>query len=192
MCSLYRPARQRKKVGMTTLEYFRTPETVLPQELAFGELRVAEAPSASRQRVVRDLMILLTEYVRAQRLGEVLPSPIDVILDFEAALVVQPDIVFVARERAHIVTDRIGGPPDLVIEVLSPRPRIGSLDERVGWFAQHGVRECWLIDLPTRSVVVLDLDEHGVRERVVLTPDQRIPSRVLPGLHLRPHEFLGW
>ena len=31
---------------MTAHEYFKTPETVKPMELAFGALRVADAPSA--------------------------------------------------------------------------------------------------------------------------------------------------
>jgi len=31
---------------MTAHEYFRTPETVKPMELAFGALRVADSPSA--------------------------------------------------------------------------------------------------------------------------------------------------
>jgi hypothetical protein len=29
---------------MTTLEYLHTPETVLPRELAYGVLRVADSP----------------------------------------------------------------------------------------------------------------------------------------------------
>jgi hypothetical protein len=28
---------------------------------------------------------------------------------------------------------------------MSPRPRIGTLDERLAWFAECGVRECWLV-----------------------------------------------
>ena len=38
---------------MTTAEYLQTPETTLPSELVFGQLRVAEAPSTSHQRVVQ-------------------------------------------------------------------------------------------------------------------------------------------
>lgn len=38
---------------MTTIEeYLGTPETVLPRELAFGVMRVADAPVVSHQRVV--------------------------------------------------------------------------------------------------------------------------------------------
>jgi hypothetical protein len=45
---------------MTTAEYFATPETVRPAELAYGGLRVADAPAMRHQRVVRDLTIRLT------------------------------------------------------------------------------------------------------------------------------------
>ncbi|HYT75395.1 MAG TPA: hypothetical protein VEL79_11640, partial [Vicinamibacterales bacterium] len=60
---------------MTTIEYLQTPETVLPRELAFGVLRVADSPVVRHQRVVRDLTIALTAFARAHRLGEVLPAP---------------------------------------------------------------------------------------------------------------------
>ena len=64
-------------------------------------------------------------------IGEVLPAPMDVVLDYANALVVQPDLLFVSNDRREIITDRVYGAPDMVVEVLSPRPRIGKLDERV-------------------------------------------------------------
>lgn len=45
------------------------------------------------------------------------------------------------NDRLRIVTDRVWGAPDLVVEVMSPRPRIGRLPERLAWFAQYGVGE---------------------------------------------------
>jgi len=107
---------------------------------------------------------------------------VDVILDFDAALVVQPDILFVSQERAGIVGDRVQGAPDLVIEVLSPRSRIGQLHERVEWFARYGVRECWLIDLPKRAVVVLNFEGGSTTTRALVSGPNAIPSLVLPDL----------
>jgi Uma2 family endonuclease len=184
---------------MTTLEYFQTPETVLPRELAYGVLRVADAPSTSHQRVVRDLCLLLAPFVRDRQLGEVLLAPVDVLLDFDAALVVQPDLLFVSNARSYIVSDRVHGAPDLAVEVLpapsvveaSPHPRIGRLEERVSWFAKYGVRECWLVSLAERQLVVLTLGPGGVIARKAFAPGSRIRSDVLPGLDLSL-DVLGW
>jgi Uma2 family endonuclease len=165
---------------------------VLPRELAFGALRVADAPSTSHQRVVRDLALALTPFVRDRQLGEVLFAPTDVILDADAALVVQPDLLFVSDQRRHIVTDRVFGAPDLVIEVLSPHPRIDQLEERIGWFARYGVRECWLVDLPNQSIAVLSLTEHGVTSRSLHRGADPVRSGLLNELRLTPLDVFGW
>jgi Uma2 family endonuclease len=177
---------------MTTNEYLATPETVLPAELAFGILRVAEAPVVRHQRVVRDLTILLTAYTQERGLGEVLPAPTDVVLDREQHLVVQPDVLFVAAARRHIIEDHVEGPPDLVVDVLSPRPRVGMIEEKVTWYARYGVRECWLVDLNRRQVAVLRCDDGRIARRVQFGAEQFIRSAVFPELSLRPAEVLGW
>jgi Uma2 family endonuclease len=177
---------------MTTEEYLGTPETVLPRELAFGVMRVADAPVVAHQRVVRDLTIALTACARGQRLGEVLPAPIDVILDRGKDLVVQPDIVFVSAGRTEIVGDRIHGAPDLVVEVLSPHPRIGRLHEKIEWFARYGVKECWLIDLARRQIAVLTFEEGRVGNRGLFLDTDRVTSAILPEIRLTPMDIFGY
>jgi Uma2 family endonuclease len=169
---------------MTTAEYLRTEESVLPRELAYGALRVAESPVVSHQRTVGRLYLALAPLVDERGLGEVFLAPMDVILDYDRALVVQPDLLFVSAPRAAIVSDKIHGAPDLVVEVLSPHPRIGKLNEHVGWFARYGVRECWLADLTTRQYAILVLSEHGVAARRTCRPGERAPSDVLPDVVL--------
>ena len=107
------------------------------------------------------------------------------------ALIVQPDLFFISNERSHILTDRVRGAPDLVVEVLSPFPRIGKLGERVGWFPQYGVRECWLMHQLERRIEVLNFVGTIVRARVVR---QRTPirSRVLPEFDRSPESILRW
>ena len=137
---------------MTLMEYFNTPETLLPQELIYGQMRVQDAPFVNHQRVVLQLAMALDAHTRRYREGEVFVAPIDVILDRQRALVVQPDILVVSPDRADIVHERIYGAPDLAIEVLSPHPRIGRVDERVQWFAEYGAREVWLYHQPERRL----------------------------------------
>jgi len=188
----HREQRQKGSTSMTTAEYLQTPETVLPRELAYGVLRVAESPTAHHQRIVRDLTIALHGHTTARQLGEVLPAPMDVILDYDAALVVQPDILFVSAERASIVSDRVHGAPDLVVEVLSPHPRVGRLEERVAWFARYGVRECWLIDLARRAIVVLAFHDGVTSERALVAGPNTIESTVLPDLKLSAASIFGY
>ena len=165
---------------MTLREYFATPEVLLPQELIDGGIRVADAPFVSHQRVVLQLAIALHGHAREVHAGEVFVAPIDVVFDRERPLVLQPDLLFVSRERLDIVHDRIYGAPDLVVEVLSPRPRIGELDERVAWFAEYGVREIWLYSQLDRQLHVLGCDDGRVQWRTTCDAETPPPSGVLP------------
>lgn len=192
MAGLYERSRKKREGHMTTAEYFQTPETVLPQELAFGQLRVADSPSVSHQRVLRELVMALIPFVQDRQLGELLFAPMDVVLDFEADLVVQPDALFVAKERNEIVTDKVFGAPDLVIEILSPNPRIGKLSERLEWFSRYGVRECWLARLPQKQISVLTLAPQGVVTEETFSRAERVRSNVLEGLELTPLQIFGW
>jgi Uma2 family endonuclease len=145
----------------------------------------------SHQRVVLELLLSLAPFVRQANLGELLPAPMDVVLDVDAALVVQPDLLFVGRDRLHTISDRIYGAPDLVIEVLSPRPRIGELDARLEWFARYGVRECWLADLVSRRITVLGFASGRMHSRSSFAGAQALVSAVLPGLTLTPLQVFG-
>ena len=93
--------------AMTTNEYLRTPETLLPQELVYGVCREAAAPTPGHQELVGRLFIALSEHLRAHSAGAVWMSPIDVVLDRERHLVVQPDLIVVSQPRLAIVTDRV-------------------------------------------------------------------------------------
>jgi Uma2 family endonuclease len=176
---------------MTVDEYFRTPETVTPMELAFGVLRVADAPTPRHQSAVLQLGLALDHHVRERRLGRIWLAPLDVVLDEDKALVVQPDLMFISNERAWIVGSRVRGAPDLVVEVLSPNPRIGRTDERVAWFAEYGVRECWLLHQDRRDMTVLDFTGGQVTGRTVFRAEAPIRSRVLPAFSATLNELLA-
>jgi Uma2 family endonuclease len=177
---------------MTVEEYLRTPESVRPQELVYGKLRVADAPLPRHQRAVARLFLALEGHVTDHLLGEVWLSPIDVILDAERHLVVQPDLLFVSHARSHIVTDRIRGAPDLVVEVLSPHPRIGDTSARIAWFAEYGVNECWLVDILARRLEILRFATGRIGERQIFAESTPISSGVLPGFAKTLGGILGF
>ena len=159
-------------------EYFRQPETLRPMELVYGVVREPPSPRYGHQSIVTRLTILLGTLVDERGLGRVCVSPMDVVLDEPAALVVQPDIIFVASERLEIIRDRIWGPPDLVAEVLSPRTAVRDRTIKLEWYRQYGVRECWLVDTRRRWVEVVAL--QSITAPPLFSGTQRIRSAVLP------------
>jgi len=169
-------------------EYFNQPETLQPMELVYGVVREPAMPSYEHQRIATRLVARLHTHVEERALGQVCTS-VDVVLDKKASVVVQPDIVFVSRDRLAIIKERIWGAPDLVVEILSPSTARRDRTIKVGWFRQYGARECWLIDARSRSVEVIELQattparlfsgEQGVRSAVL--PDWTVPAEQLFG-----------
>jgi Uma2 family endonuclease len=166
---------------MTVGEYFRTPLTVKPMELARGRLRVADAPAPRHQAAVAALFRALDWHVRSHQLGEMWLAPLDVVLSEREAIVVQPDLFFISAERRQsvLIDKHILGAPDLVIEVLSPKPRIGDTQERVGWFAQYGVRECWLLHQAELTLATIEFRNHRIADRQLFKMRDPIRSSVL-------------
>ena len=165
---------------LTTDEYLKTPETVQPTELIYGVLRVADSPTPRHQQAVGAFHLSLALHIREHRLGKIFLSPLDVIFDFERALILQPDLIFISTARLDILKHRVIGAPDMVLEVLSPNPRIGKLQERINWFAEYGVREIWLLHQLKEQFEILEVEGGRVARRQgfdYLTP---IRSAVLP------------
>lgn len=177
---------------MTIQEYFSTPETVLPQELVFGAMRVAESPTATHQETVGRLFLELHAHIKRRSLGTVWLAPLDVVLDAERALVVQPDLFVILDTGPARVQEKVHGAPDLVIEVLSPRPRIGDVAERLAWFRDYGVRECWLVGQLDRRIQVVQFEARGEVSRRTFSAGESIVSAVLPELALSPLEVFGY
>ena len=177
---------------MTTQEYLSTPETVQPQELINGVLVVRDSPSPSHQAVVAAMFLALHAHLQEQRSGTIWLSPLDVILDDDRALVVQPDLFYVSSGRQMIVGEHVVGAPDLVIEVLSPRPRKGDLGERLGWFAEYGVRECWLVHQRERRLDMVTFADGRVRAQRSFSRADSLQSAVLPAFTASLDLILGY
>lgn len=177
---------------MTLREYFETPESVVPQELIYGAMRAAESPTPMHQQAVAGLFLALHEHVSRERLGQVWLAPLDVVLDPDGPLVVQPDLFVILNGGAATVSQKVFGPPDLVIEVLSPKPRIGDTDERVTWFREHGVRECWLVHQLTGRVDVLHFKNSRVWLHTEHARKEPIASGVLPAFDRSLAQMFGY
>ena len=179
-------------VRFTYEDYRSLPESMDKRyELLDGELLMVPAPSVLHQRISRNLEYRLVQFVREGRLGQVFHAPIDVVLGAgEAREVVQPDIVYLSREREHFIHDEeIRGAPDLVVEILSPATAERDKGYKMRLYARYGVREYWIIDPKARTVEVYMPDREGFRLLQAYGPGATIDSPLLPALRLPVDEL---
>lgn len=178
---------ERRRV--TVAEYLGGAEEMWRQELVWGTVvREPASPFLSHQVIVGRTLVIIDEHVHTQRCGRVFIAPIDVVLDTEKALVLQPDVVFVSNERRGILGNQILGAPDMVVEVASPGTRLRDRTIKLKWYREYGVRECWLMDDRSRSVTVVDLAADPARRRR-FTGERPVQSIVLPEFHAAASRF---
>jgi len=148
-------------------------------ELIGGRLFELTSPLRVHVLLARRIFLLLYEFATSHGLGEVLSAPADVVLSPEN--VVQPDVLFITGDRFDIYNRAyIGGPPDLVVEILSPSTSGRDRTVKAELYARFGVREYWMVDPVRKSLSIQVLGTSGYET----TPEEngRVRSNVLPGL----------
>jgi Uma2 family endonuclease len=127
---------------MTLAEFQQLPEATQPLELINGALIVSPTPKEPHQRTTNRIERLL-EDLGPQ--GQMRHAPFDVYIGGHA---VQPDVFWIGPDsRCVLQADGYWhGPPDLVVEILSPSTALRDRREKLAIYAEHGVREYWLVD----------------------------------------------
>lgn len=153
-------------------------------ELVKGALREIPSPSVLHQKILGKLYSRLDAYVTDKKLGEVFLAPLDVHLGDD--LNYQPDILFVAVEgRAKITENDIDGPPDLVIEIVSPGSRQIDRREKSANYAAYGVREYWLVYPDSTLIEVFGLKETTFELAGRYFEGEVLRSQALTGFELQ-------
>jgi Uma2 family endonuclease len=153
-------------------------------ELLEGEVYMSPSPRVKHQKVLGRLFRALAQFVEDSDLGEVFVAPLDVVLDDQN--VVQPDVLFVGRGKSQAITPLfINGPPDLVVEVLSPSNAEFDRTTKRRAYAGAGVPEIWYVDPRDDSIEVLRLGADRVHVLVRrFTGADVLVSDSFPGLEL--------
>ena len=170
-------------IKFTYHDYVMLPEDKR-YELVEGELFLVPAPNLPHQSILREVLAALHPYVRSRGSGKIFISPCDVVLDPEN--VVQPDLLFVSKERESILTyENVQGPPDLVVEILSDSTKRRDLGIKRKLYAKYGVREYWIINPEDQNVEVLSWTDEGYRTEAVFPRTGSLNSPIFPDLNLK-------
>ena len=177
------------KTKLTYRDYTKTPEDER-WELIDGDLFKVDTPNTKHQMTLSDLGFHLWTFVKSGDLGRVFARPTDVVLsDCDT---VQPDLVFVSKARADIITRaNIRGAPDLVVEILSPSTARRDWRDKFDLYKLHGVPEYWMADPAFRTVWVFVLREGVFEEAGRDGEGDTLVSPTLAGFALDLSEVFG-
>jgi Uma2 family endonuclease len=180
-------------IKLTYEDYLEFPEDGKRHELIEGDHVVTPAPNIRHQNLVGELYARLRAFVKDRDLGHVLMAPTDVLLSEHE--VVQPDLLFVAREHLERIGEAyVDGPPDLVVEIVSETTRRRDEVAKRHLYERRGVEEYWVVDPVVDAIKVHRRTASGRFERrAELTAEAGnvLSSPLLPGLEIPLEEIFG-
>ena len=151
---------------------------------------MSPAPSVNHQRVSGDIFNVIKNFLKGKQC-EVFAAPFDVFFPEspdqdinDITTVVQPDISVIC-DKSKLISRGCFGPPDLLVEILSPSTMKKDLSLKFDLFESSKVREYWIVDHGNRFVRVYRLKDDGrYNEGTLYEDDCSITSTVLEGLEI--------
>lgn len=168
---------------LTYIEYLTLSDDAR-YELIEGELHLTPTPPNRHQKSLIRLVARMLPFIEERDLGTVLMGPVDLVLAEDTVL--QPDLLFIAREREGIIGEKSGifGAPDLVVEILSPSTAKRDLVTKKRLYDAHGVREYWIIDPEQNFIEVYTPQGAGLEIWQRFEPGSTLQSPLLIDLAL--------
>jgi Uma2 family endonuclease len=170
---------------LTVADLDACPEDNNRYELIEGELFVSRAPGISHQRIVLNLEIVLSNYLREHPIGLLVPGAGAIFSDYDAVI---PDLAFVRHERwDEVVTgEKFTGALDLVIEVTSPGTdnRRRDLLVKRQLYGKYGVAEYWVVDCDNRQIEVYRLQNQLLESAGTFKNGDQLETPLIPGFKL--------
>jgi Uma2 family endonuclease len=152
-------------------------------ELSDRTLIVPPMPTIEHQGIVGNIYTALRAHVRTHTRGTVGIAPFPVQLWPGKAR--EPAMMVMLNEHMERVHNQYWGPPDLVVDVLSPGMQHTDRTEKLVEYAAAGVQEYWIVEPKTQAVEVYSQAEDKRYNRTeIYSATDTIESRLLEGFTL--------
>ncbi|MEW5784034.1 MAG: Uma2 family endonuclease [Bacillota bacterium] len=174
-----------KQGGYTYEDYLKIPEEPGYRfEILEGILVKEPSPTMRHQRVSRELGYrLITFFNHFDPEGELFFAPLDVTLT--TSNVLQPDLLFVSGARKEVMRkERIDGPCDLVVEIMSPTNRRKDRLRKMEIYRKAGIPHYWLVDPEENTLESFVLRDGNYALVFVGGPGDTFTHPEFPGLDL--------
>ena len=173
-------------------------EKYFPQDLKVSvqiiqnQLFIMPSPNFNHQAISEELGFQMGAFVRQHKAGKIIYAPIDVRFDEDNVL--QPDIIFIAVSRYHIINEnkKVEEAPDVVVEIWSPSNSKKEREMKHKTYQNKGVTEYWQIFPKKQQVKVEVLNEEG-KYKVFSEAKKKgkVQSKVLNGFEIGINELFG-
>ena len=141
------------------------------------------APTESHQSISGNIYLHIGQFLRGKGC-KVFYAPFDVRLNAgkKDNTVVQPDILVVC-DKSKLDGKSCVGAPDMVVEILSPSTAVHDMIRKYGLYQKSGVREYWIVDPETKTVVTY-IWENGKEDKKIYDTPEIVPVYVLEGCNV--------
>jgi Uma2 family endonuclease len=172
---------------MTAEELGNLPDEPLRHELIKGELLTMPLPKHEHMQVAANLTIILGQYVKTNRLGQVCTEG-GYKLESDPDTVLGPDVSFVSHNRFALSPEGYhDGPPDLAVEVLSPGDRRGKVEHKLALWLALGTPSVWLVNPRRRTVEVI----KSPSDRNLFSETDELVDDTVPGFRVKVSEIFA-
>jgi len=170
---------------MTAEEFAEIDDWSHRHELIKGELLTMPPPQLAHGRISANLIMILGQFVKANRLGQVFGEG-GYQIENDPDTVLGPDVSFVATDRISEPEEGYyPGPPDLAIEVISPSDGKGPIERKLGLWLEAGTRSVWHVNPRRRTVEVIS----STGERRTLHETDELVDDTVPGFRVKVSEI---
>ncbi len=150
------------------------------------------APNTKHQTILMNLLSGFYNYLKGKPC-KVFPAPFDVRFskigakDEEVENVVQPDISVICNP-VRLDEKGANGAPDLIVEILSPSTSKKDMGIKSFLYQRFGVREYWIVDPASDSVLVYLLDDTGKFDTFEYISTDIVRVSIFPDLEINLSE----
>jgi Uma2 family endonuclease len=174
-------AEKKQDLYYTYKDYLDTDEDYRA-EIIDGQIYAMSPPSRYHQKISQKLSLKLGNFLEGKAC-EIYYAPFGVRLfpkdDLSDDTYFEPDITVVC-DRTKLDDRGCNGPPDMIIEIMSPSNRQNDLLVKFRKYLQAGVREYWIVNPEEKTVHVCILDNRQYRVSVY-DETQTAAVSILPG-----------
>jgi len=162
-----------------------------------GIVYMTPSPSTMHQRISSRLQAKLFNFLEGKEC-EVFPAPFDIELrtadddqgdQNEKTKVVIPDLSVIC-DKTKLGENKYVGPPELIIEILSPSNQAHDLVKKLNLYMQYGVKEYWIVNPLLNTVQIYGLNEEEQYQQIEVMKETGVAhSEVLQGFSMNLEEL---